>query len=219
MPSGRRCSAASSRYRSPRASAMSTATSCCASRASSAHRIIYTEQRLLERIGSFADRAARARPRSSRCARAPSWWTSSSSSGRSGKPLPRAARTTSPSSSSPPARPASPRAWCSRTRNLLANIRGGRRGRPFHRRRRQPVVDAADPRHGPDRLSSDHARQSRPCPPDADRPVRAPAAAVAAAGRARPRDHSVLAELRLPPLPQGAGRARAGRARPVAACG
>ena len=64
--------------------------------------------------------------------------------------------------------------------NLIANMRRRDPGGALQRRRRQPVVDAADARHGPDRLPPGDVREPRAHAPDAHRAVRAPPAAVAA---------------------------------------
>ena len=78
---------------------------------------------------------------------------------RAGEAAPGEPRTTSPSSSSPPARPASRRAWCSRT--ATSSPTDGRDpGGEFTGHGRRAFVDAAHPRHGTHRLPFDHVRRT-----------------------------------------------------------
>jgi len=66
-------------------------------------------------------------------------------------------RTTPPSSSSPPAPPASPRRGA-HARNINRQLARCEPSGRIQRARRQPVVDAAHPRHGPHRFSPGHDR-------------------------------------------------------------
>ena len=100
--------------RRARVSATSIATSCCASRASSATHSSTPSASSLDRIGAFADAGGRDRGVRRACARARSSsmiWMTSRGPAKPTKPN----RTMSPSSSSRRAPPASPRASCSLT--------------------------------------------------------------------------------------------------------
>ena len=205
MLSGRRSSAASCRCRSPPASATSIGTSCCASRASSAAPTSTPSSGC-----SSASRASRA----------------STASAALYEALRRRAflvdeldelRRQRQAASRLPAGPGLHSVLLgldqrAQGRGAHARQPDGQhprldRGRALQSRGCESLVDAADARHGPDRLSPGDVRQPRALAPDADRAVRAPAAAVAAVRLTRAREHPVLAELRLSALSEGARRA------------
>ena len=99
--------------------------------------------------------------------------------------------------------------------NILANSEGVRQGTRFGESDVSLGLDAAHARHGADRLSPVHDVRRGPAVPDADRPVRAPGRAVDEVRIRETRHHHVLAELRLPAFPAGAGRQDARRRRPL----
>ena len=96
----------------------------------------------------------------------------------------------------------------------LREHRLDQRGGRVFRSRRHAELDAAVPRHGTDRLSPQHP--GRPGQPraDAHRAVRAPPAALARAREPDGRDGPVLAELRLPALPEAVRPEASAAARP-----
>ena len=93
-------------------------------------------------------------------------------------------------------------------RNILTNARGAGEASQLERERHQPHLDAADPRHGPDRHAHHDVRASHATERHAHGAVHPPAAAVDDVRLAQGRHRHQLAELRLPPLPQGARRSR-----------
>ena len=135
---------------------------------------IYTDRKTLDRIGAFAGGAGEQvdvrRPALARVLRRAG---RRHLEGRQGAR--RQARTTRRSSSSPPARPASRRASCSRTGNILDERARRGRGVELERERHQPDLDAADPRHGPDRHAHHDVRASHAAERHADGAVHPPA--------------------------------------------
>ena len=156
---GRRCSAASCRCRWRSASATSIATSCCASRRSSASRSSTRNASTLDRIGAFAGAGGRDGRRSTACSSRAFLVDELDDISRAGEVhraqagrhrvhpvllgLDQRAR----------------RAWCSRTRTSSPTARGAAEAARFNEDDVSLVLDAADPRHGPHRHAHHDVRE------------------------------------------------------------
>ena len=170
---------------------------------------IYTDRKTLDRIGAFAARAGEAgRPSTACAARAFLVDQLDDISQRRRRCTRVEAATTRRSSSSPPARPASPRASCSRiatSSRTRAARRGGRLERARLDRSRWMPLTHDMGLIGLHMMMFAHRMQHAP---DADRAVRPAPVAVADVRVAQAGHDHLLAELRLPALPEGAGRSR-----------